>query len=99
MYKTNILFISATPIDTDLYHQHTNNSLINHHSSYIETLDTSKKLIRSTSSMSTNETNANEISKQIQQHKNIDQEPRSSMISPIDTPLSYDMFEAALRHG
>ncbi|CAF1017836.1 unnamed protein product [Rotaria sordida] len=90
---------NATPIDTDLYHQHTNNSLINHHSSYIETLDTSKKLIRSTSSMSTNETNANEISKQIQQHKNIDQEPRSSMISPIDTPLSYDMFEPGLPNG
>ncbi|CAF4719953.1 unnamed protein product, partial [Rotaria sp. Silwood1] len=88
-----------TPIDTDLYHQHTNNSSINRHSGYMETLDASKRLTRSTSSILANETNANEFSKQIQQHKNIDQESRSSMISPIDAPLSYDMFESGLSNG
>ncbi|CAF4628941.1 unnamed protein product [Rotaria sp. Silwood1] len=89
----------ATPIDTDLYHQHTNNSSINRHSGYMETLDASKRLTRSTSSILANETNANEFSKQMQQHKNIDQESRSSMISPIDAPLSYDMFESGLSNG
>ncbi len=32
-------------------------------------------------------------------HKNIDQESRSAMISPIDIPSSYDMFESGLANG
>ncbi|CAF2506576.1 unnamed protein product [Rotaria sp. Silwood2] len=56
----------------------------------------SKKSSRPTSAISTNESNHNDFSKQISQRRNIDPESRSSMISPIDMPSSYDMFESGL---
>ncbi len=46
--------------------------------------------------MSTIETNGNDMSKQIQQCVNANQESHSSMISPFNMPLSYDMFEQGL---
>lgn len=55
-----------------------------------------KKISRPTSAISTNDNNTNDYSKQIQQRRTIDQESRSSMISPIDLPSSYDMFESGL---
>ena len=76
-----------------------NNSLSNRHSAYLETLEASKKLTRPTSSMSTNEINGNDMPKQAQQHTNVNQESRSSMISPYNIPLSYDMFESGLPTG
>jgi hypothetical protein len=56
----------------------------------------SKKVSRPTSAVSTNESNTNDFSKFIQPRRNIDQESRSSMISPIDMPSSYDIFESGL---
>jgi len=66
------------------------------YSTYSETNELSKKISRPTSAVSTNESNANDYSKQIQQRRTIDQESRSSMISPIDMPSSYDIFESGL---
>ncbi|CAF2068496.1 unnamed protein product [Rotaria magnacalcarata] len=87
---------NGTPIDADLYQQYANSSTMNRHSAYFEASDASRKPPRPTSSMSTSEINVHEISKQAQQDKNIDQESRSSMISPIEIPPSYDMFELGL---
>ncbi|CAF1175293.1 unnamed protein product [Rotaria sp. Silwood1] len=77
---------NATPTDTNQYR----------YSTYSETNDISKKISRPTSALSTNENNNNDFSKQILQRRNIDPESRSSMISPIDMPSSYDMFESGL---
>jgi hypothetical protein len=49
--------------------------------------------------MSTNEMNDNDVSKPMQQRRSIDQESRSSMMSPTDLPSSYDMFETGLPTG
>ncbi|CAF3688858.1 unnamed protein product [Rotaria socialis] len=92
----HLLFLQGTPIDADLYQQYANSSIMNRHSAYFEASDASRKPPRPTSSMSASEINVHEISKQAQQHKNIDQESRSSMISPIEIPPSYDMFELGL---
>lgn len=56
----------------------------------------SKKVSRPTSATSTNEHNINDFSKQMLPRRNIDNESRSSMISPIEIPMSYDMFESGL---
>ncbi|CAF3528209.1 unnamed protein product [Rotaria sordida] len=77
---------NATPTDTNQYR----------YSTYSETNEISKKVSRPTSSLSTNESNNNDFSKQISQRRNIDPESRSSMISPIDMPSSYDVFESGL---
>ncbi len=66
------------------------------YSTYSETNELSKKISRPTSAVSTNENNNNDFSKQIQQRRTMDQESCSSMISPIDMPSSYDMFESGL---
>jgi len=76
--------VLATPTDASQYR----------YSSYSETNEPSRKLSRPTSAISTNE--CNEFSKQNQPRRIIDQESRSSMISPIDLPSSYDMFESGL---
>jgi hypothetical protein len=76
----------ATPTEMNQYR----------YSTYSETNELSKKNSRPTSAISTTESNANDFSKQIQQRRTIDQESRSSMISPIDMPSSYDMFESGL---
>jgi hypothetical protein len=71
------MFILGSPVDTNLHHLSSNNR----HSAYIETLEASKRLTRPISAV-------NDVSKQIQQHRNIDQTLyRSSMISPIDMSL------------
>ncbi|CAF3933401.1 unnamed protein product [Adineta steineri] len=78
---------TATPTDTNQYRS-LNNSDAN---------EILKKFSRPTSAISTNESHhTNDFSKQIQQRRMIDQESRSSMISPIDTPSSYDLFESGL---
>jgi hypothetical protein len=79
------LFTLASPIDANLYHSSSNNR----HSAYIETLEASKKLTRPTSAISMN---GNEISKQTQPYRNLDQASRPSTISLGDIPL----FESIL---
>lgn len=86
----------ATPLETDLYHQNASNSSINRHSGYLENLEASKKRIESSSSMSANEMNSNDVSKQAPQYKTFDQDIHSSANSPIELPSSYDMFESGL---
>jgi hypothetical protein len=76
----------AAPIETNQYR----------YSSYSETNELSKKISRPTSAISTNESHGNDYSKPMQQRRMIDQESRASMISPIDVPSSYDMFESGL---
>jgi hypothetical protein len=67
------------------------------YSTYNETNELSKKISRPTSAISANESNnPNDSSRQIPQRRIIDQESRSSMISPIDVPSSYDIFESGL---
>ena len=66
------------------------------YSGYSETNDLPKKISRPTSAISTNDNNPNDFSKHLQQRRTLDQESRSSMISPIDMPSSYDMFESGL---
>lgn len=66
------------------------------YSTYSETTDLSKRISRPTSAISTNESHTNDYSKHIQFRRSIEPESRSSMISPIELPSSYDMFESGL---
>lgn len=66
------------------------------YSSYSETTDLSKRISRPTSAISSNDNHANDYSKHIQPRRTLDPESRSSMISPIDMPTSYDIFESGL---
>ena len=76
----------ATPIELNSHR----------HSSYGETHDVSKRVSRPTSAVSIADSNTYEYSKQTQSRRNIDQDSRLTMISPIDAPTSYDMFESGL---
>lgn len=76
----------ATPIELNSYR----------HSSYGETHDTSRKVSRPTSAVSIADSNTYEYSKQTQSRRNTDHDSRLTMISPIDVPSSYDMFESGL---
>ncbi|CAF3556753.1 unnamed protein product [Rotaria socialis] len=77
---------STTPTEMNQYR----------YSTYNEANDVSKKISRPTSAVSTTESNMNDFSKQIPQRRNMESESRSSMISPIDMPSSYDLFESGL---
>lgn len=81
-----VVEILATPTETTQYR----------YSTYHETNDLPKKISRPASAVSASENNSNEFSKQIPQRRIIESESRSSMISPIDVPTSYDMFESGL---
>lgn len=76
------LFSSATP---------TENNNPYRFSTYNDTNDLNKKVSRPTSAISTND-----ASKSIPIRNFLESEPRSSMISPIDMPTSYDIFESGL---
>lgn len=66
------------------------------YSTYSETTDLSKRISRPTSAISATESHTNDYSRQIPFRRTIEPESRSSMISPIELPSSYDMFESGL---
>lgn len=66
------------------------------YSNYNEPNEMPKKVSRPTSALSVNDNHSNDFSKQIPQRRTIESESRSLMISPIEMPSSYDMFESGL---
>ncbi|CAF1381588.1 unnamed protein product [Adineta ricciae] len=77
---------TATPTDMNQYR----------YSTYTESNDTSKKFSRPASAISMHDGHSNDCSRPISQRRTFEQESRSSMISPIEIPSSYDMFESGL---
>ena len=55
-----------------------------------------KKVSRPTSAVSSNANHSYDTSKLLASRRTLDQESRSTMISPIEPPTSYDMFESGL---
>ncbi|UJR35954.1 hypothetical protein I4U23_028695 [Adineta vaga] len=77
---------TATPTDMNQYR----------YSTYSESNEISNKYSRPGSAISTNDNHTHDFSRQIPQRRILEQESRSSMISPIDLPSSYDLFESGL---
>ncbi|CAF1236696.1 unnamed protein product [Adineta steineri] len=87
---------NVTPINSNLNHQITNNPSMNLSSTYLETLQASNNQTRPTTIISTNDI---DIPKQIQHYQSINQEPCSSIITPVHKPSTYNMYESGLFTG
>lgn len=70
--------------------------LTNGKTSYMESHDLSKKISRPASAMSNNDNSSFDFQKSTLARRNNDFDPRLTMISPIDVPISYDAFESGL---